>query len=458
MQRIPLVLHTQMMPDKKLTTADVFKDELLVRGEWVVACVDPKICWPMALEKIAYRKQQLYVIPQFDDYYPSVAVMRGPGLPTFEAAQVLLLNFLSAKCWLEGHGCDVAHWTGGNLPRPVAGFARSGVQLMRTMHYNPFEIPDVADQKARWSLAFYREGLSIQQVPYAFLSFYKIINILRRSGKDQKAWINGKIDAAVALERIRAKPRLDALRKTGADIGEYLYESGRCAIAHAGHGVTVDPEDPRDLRRLADDLPLMKALAAYGIEHEFGINSARTIYDMHLYELRGFREHFGAALTARLKSGESPVLSEYPALPNLTIGLHRQDPFAPLTDMAATIVASDEGYVLVECTHASGRTGMFLWLAFHEERLGCDVFYGLESIDDGSAAAAAEAAAVMCFRRNYFANGQLIVRHAATGEIWGRCDAFKPVNVDMGRTLDGMDATIAKFEAEAVARAAARPR
>ncbi len=115
----------------------------------MVACVDPSNCWPMSVEKVSYRGHQLFIIPQFDDYYPSVAVMRGPGLPTFEAAQVLLLNFLSAKCWLEGHGCEVAHWTGGNLPRPMAGFARSGIQLMRTVHYVPFDIPDVADQKAR---------------------------------------------------------------------------------------------------------------------------------------------------------------------------------------------------------------------------------------------------------------------------------------------------------------------
>lgn len=80
------------------------------------------------------------------------------------------------------------------------------------------------------------------------------------------------------------------------------------------------------------------------------------------------------------------------------------------------------------------------------------VFDGLESIDDGSAAAPADAAAAMRFRRHYFANGQLIVREAATGAIWGRCDAFMPVNVDMGRTLEGMDATIAKLEQDAVAR------
>ena len=301
------VHHVHMILKNKLSSADVFKDELLMRGEWVVASVAPQIGWPMWVEKISYRGQHLLIIPQVDDYYPSVAVMRGPGLPTIESAQVLVLNFLSALCWLEGRGCEVAKWTSGSLPRPVIGFARSGIHLMTRVHFDPFDIPDVADQKARWALAFYREGLSIQQIPYAFLSFFKIINIIHNPGRDQKAWINANIDAAAALERVAAKPRLDSLRTLKRDVGDYLYELGRCAVAHAGHGVTVTPRSC-DLRRLAEDLPLMKALLAYCIEYEFGIQSSRTAYDEHLYELKGFREHFGAALTAHLKLAPARIL------------------------------------------------------------------------------------------------------------------------------------------------------
>ncbi|MEQ1611520.1 MAG: hypothetical protein ABL904_02110 [Hyphomicrobiaceae bacterium] len=147
-------------------------------------------------------------------------------------------------------------------------------------------------------------------------------------------------------------------------------------VTHRRGGI-IDGErlhQAQDLGRLAEDLPLMKALAACGVEQEFGIKSSRTRYNEHQYELRGSREHFGAALTARLKAGESPGFAEYPALPNLTIGLHRHEPFAPLTNMSAHIVGSDEGYVLLECMHASGRTAMFLWLSFFDERLGCRVF------------------------------------------------------------------------------------
>jgi hypothetical protein len=51
----------------------------------------------------------------------------------------------------------------------------------------------------------------------------------------------------------------------------------------------VDPDDPQDTERLARDLPLMKAVAEYAIEHELGVRSMRTIWREHLYELAGFR-------------------------------------------------------------------------------------------------------------------------------------------------------------------------
>ena len=57
------------------------------------------------------------------------------------------------------------------------------------------------------------------------------------------------------------------------DIGEYLYASGRCAVAHAGTNPTVDPEDPEDMDRLCKDLPLIRAMAAHVIEKELNVKS-----------------------------------------------------------------------------------------------------------------------------------------------------------------------------------------
>jgi len=262
-----------MFPTKKLTTNEVITGELAQNGEWVVARLDPQIGWPTSVQKIVYRGHTIFLLPQFDDYYPSVVVRLGaPRLGTFEEAQILILNLLSVLCWVENRGALVDAWTGGNLPRPMAGYSRSGVRMILSSGFKHHYLPDVSDKNARWALAFYREGLSMRPTPYAFLSLYKIINMLHKKGPQQKAWINANVEAAA---RHDSKKRLQVLRQSHSDVGHYLYESGRCAIAHAGHGTTVDPENPADMKRLADDFPLIRDLAAYAIEKEFGVKSLK---------------------------------------------------------------------------------------------------------------------------------------------------------------------------------------
>jgi hypothetical protein len=147
-------------------------------------------------------------------------------------------------------------------------------------------LPAPTDPRAQRALALYRETLGLESIPYQLLAFYKVVNVLYEHGPDQKAWINGIVDK---LDDLLAPARLAEIRLQGHDVGLYLYESGRCAVAHAFNSPIVDPDDPQDTERLARDLPLMKAVAEYAIEHELGVRSMRTIWREHLYELAGFR-------------------------------------------------------------------------------------------------------------------------------------------------------------------------
>jgi len=421
----------------KPTANTVITGELAQDGTWVVACVEPQIPWPTSVQRLVYRDQTIFVLPQFDDFYPSVVLRLGNGINTFEDAQVLILNLLSAMCWVDGKGAVVRYWTGGNLPKPMGGFSRSGIGIVLTENFQHHYLPDVTDQNARWALAFYREGLSIRQTPYAFLSFYKIINILHNSGAKQKAWINDHVDAAAKHDSME---RLQVLRKSYTDVGQYLYESGRCAVAHAGQGPTIDPENPDDLKRLAQDLPLIRDLAAYAIEFELGVKSSQTIYQEHLYELEGFRSLAGEFLCRKLKGRENVKPEEFPALPPLHVGLHGEEDCPPLCNLAARVAAIEEGIVYIECISSNGRTRMMLGLDFPNERLLTCTIDGLVSLDDGSEAAIHDAIAVMAFKKAYFANGELIVKRADTDERMGRCDPFIPVNVDIVGTLRNFDA------------------
>jgi hypothetical protein len=242
--------------------------------------------------------------------------------------------------------------------------------------------------------------------------------------------------------RPNAHQRLNELRGRGEDLGEYLYESGRCAVAHAGQGVTVDPEDPADLERLKADLPLMQALAACAIETVYGVKYRTTIYREHLYELEGVKDVLDAAIVRRLKAGETVPTNEI-GFPNITVGLLGEPEYAGLTNLSVNTKDCKDGRVLLECKSPSGNTVLMLELDFPAERLKMDAFAGLDSFDDSSAEAAEHAISVMQFRKDYFGNGSLIVDVTETEKRLGRCDAFLPFNVDMHATNRNFDSALA---------------
>jgi len=133
--------------------------------------------------------------------------------------------------------------------------------------------------EAALALALYREGLNLRptSVPFSFLSFFKILNINHGKGREQVAWINNN------LLNIKYDPelaRLAYLRKNVADVGNYMYELGRCAVAHAHAAPTSNPDDYSDRKRLENDLELIKKLAAIAIENDFGVRSDSAFWEM----------------------------------------------------------------------------------------------------------------------------------------------------------------------------------
>jgi hypothetical protein len=167
------------------------------------------------------------------------------------------------------------------------------------------------------ALALFREALGLEHrnVPYAFLGFAKILN-LGGSGKKQIEWINGAIGE---LNDNFATPRLSQIRASEPDVGEYLYGSGRCAVAHAANDPVVDPDDAADTLRLGSDLPVVKALAKHFLELELGVKSRSTIYSEHLYELEGFHELLGKDLVTHIRDVGSAEGVTAPKIPPISV-------------------------------------------------------------------------------------------------------------------------------------------
>ncbi len=432
------------------TLSEIFAGPLAKRGEWVVACVLTDWGWPAKVEEIVFRERSIFMLPMArtegdnpTNSYPAVAIELSEG-EAFEAGQVIISHFLSSLTWVGGRAIRVNDWSGGNIPRPTVGF--TGPRSVVRDFYCPY-LPDPQGRNERLALAFYREGLGLNEVAYQCLSFFKVLNIFLRTGKAQEAWISAAIPL---IKGYGTEPRIQQLRNAGEDIGRYLYGSNRCAVAHAGGDPTADPEDPKDLRRLRDDLPVVKALAEFAIEHHFGIKSSMTVYREHLYELAGFKPIFGNDRLAKLID-VGLTAEEWPAIPRLSIRLAYHEPTPALQAMNARVVQSGAGHAWVLCSSQDGYTEIPIRLNFGEERLQLDLNFRMR--DDGTEAFARHVATLQQFNLDYTMNGILEVWDADASQLLGRCDANLPLNIDPGATHDNFEKMIADTLAEADRRA-----
>jgi len=130
------------------------------------------------------------------------------------------------------------------------------------------------NSKARLALALFREGRTVNSISFQFLSYFKILNIFWND-----RYVNGKNDIIEGLRQTlhnitdeQAQKRLTEIKDTEADVSAYLYQSGRCAVAHAYADPIIDPDDTSDLRRLSQDLWIIKAIAEYLIVSELRIS------------------------------------------------------------------------------------------------------------------------------------------------------------------------------------------
>jgi len=287
--------------------------------------------------------------------------------------------------------------------------------------------PEPTDQRALLALALMREGRGLNHPAYAFLSFYRVLEVAFPTTGPRNRWVSAN---ASSLQGFGIPDALAHLAQSGVtDIGRHLYESGRCAIAHARSAPIVDPDDPSDYRRLHSEMPIMIALATKAIEDELGVETPSTVYRKHLYELAGFKEILGAEVVGYLTRGEEIADGRTVDIPNISVLIRRCDPYKLLSNL--TIKEISQAGQILQLAFESGAGDVKFWfqLDFAAERLNFAWQSGLVVSDRGSVISAENLAEASRFRTDYFANGQLQIINAATGALIARKDAFIPVNV-----------------------------
>lgn len=240
---------------------------------WLNCGVTTQASWPKAQKEVKYGGHNYVLMPLTKEHSASIHI----ELDRIDHVEgmTLINRFLSALGWK----CDepaINHYglSGNPVPVPVAryripfGYSPSDIF--------PSELTEITDKKARLAVALYREGKSLDNVPFQFLSYFKILNVFwkdkTKDGKNEL--VEGLRHTLAALTDGKCIDRINELEKKEGDAADYLYKSGRCAVAHAYADPIVAPDDVSDLRRLSEDLWLMKTATSYLIKKEFNLSQS----------------------------------------------------------------------------------------------------------------------------------------------------------------------------------------
>lgn len=179
-------------------------------------------------------------------------------------AYTALYRFLSVLSWCDGVPMEVPDgvgFSGSSVPMPISRQRDSTGSCAFTPY--PFYRELETDKEKLLALALYREARTVNSIPYAFLGYYKILNIwLSDKYKDGKRELLEYIKAAIPTFTDSITVRcVSELRNDVSDIPEYLYKSCRNAVAHANVKPTADPDDWIDVKRFAVGLEVIRGVA-----------------------------------------------------------------------------------------------------------------------------------------------------------------------------------------------------
>jgi len=253
--------------------------KLAGRRGWLTAGVASSIPWPSSDVCVLYAGDEYFLRGTDRAGKPSppcitIACEKG-GL---DEALAKVYRFTSILSWFEGGYVDVSGYTWGSGPALYGSRnVYSSLGIAGSKSFNCNHMPIIEHENVRKALAFWREGKRLDEIhdSYAFLSFYKVIESQFSDGKAKADWIAANIENLTD----RAAKRVAELRAEGIDVSRHIFDSGRCADAHARlEGEIIDPDIPADRRRLSADLVIMEELARIDIRDELKVPDSRSLY------------------------------------------------------------------------------------------------------------------------------------------------------------------------------------
>jgi hypothetical protein len=151
-----------------------------------------------------------------------------------------------------------------------------------------------------------------------------------------------------------------------------------------------------------------------------------------------------------MQNGTAPVGQPMLQIPDISIRIRRKERYTPLDGLRCKHVRRVEKLLHMHFEALQGDVEFGFSLDFGAERIQFEVFRDVGIRDTGTAESAERVHEVKRFEQDYFANGQLHIVNAETGELIGRKDAYLPVNMSLDH--EGAAAELAYWTALAEQR------
>lgn len=330
----------------------VFGDEvdnkLRSRRGWLTAGVASSIPWPSQDVCVIYDGDEYFLRGSERDEKPSppcITIACNDG----DADQAIsrVYRFTSILSWYMGGYVDVSGYIWGSHPslygNPRTVYSSLGIAGKKSFNCN--HMPIIEEENVRKALAFWREARRLTEVhdSYAFLSYYKVIESQFSDSRKKVDWIAENIEKLTD----RAAKRVSELREDGVDVNRHLFDSGRCAVAHASlEGEIIDPDIPADRKRLSADLVVIEELARIYICDELKVPDSMSLYRSR-NRLEPWESLIPEEKVETLRNGGVP--DQVNELQDLTVsvGLWPDGPIPGLEQMTMHVDMVSEGVVKI---------------------------------------------------------------------------------------------------------------
>lgn len=252
------------------------------RVGWLTVGVVSSIAWPQEDVWLQYDGQEYLLrgAKEESDRTTSPCISTPCDKDHIDEALSRLYRFVSVLGYFKRGYVDITGRTWASFPIRYANLRDTFTTVTQggpPYSFSCNHLPIIEDDQVRKALAFLREGRRLRHVhePYSFLSFFKVIESQFVS-EDRVAWVEQNLEQLDG----EAMKRVAKLRTQGIDVNRHLFDSGRCAVAHASISKTiVDPDVPADRERITADLDIIAALATRFVKVDAGVPDEMDLYE-----------------------------------------------------------------------------------------------------------------------------------------------------------------------------------